>query len=80
MWPWGTDTSEILNQQDWANYEHDLQHVPTAANNELQWVVNSWRGNGAYLTTGPIGFAYRVLGTVGFGGAGLIEKAFGVGK
>jgi hypothetical protein len=69
---WGTDQfghdpSMILNSQDSANYNHDVNCEPSCTPKvNGQWLKNSWQGNPNYLPPGPFGFAYKLLGTVTF--------------
>lgn len=70
---WGLDqhpngVPAPLNSQDWANFQHD-DHMLS-----LQWVRDSWSGSSAYLPTGPIGQAYKILGTVPFAVHGAVVQ------
>jgi hypothetical protein len=55
------DDSMILNQGDYASYTHDRTCTSVCANRG--WVTNEWNGNPAYLPVGPLGSAYRLIGT-----------------
>jgi len=58
-----------FNLQDWANMRHDDHGM------HLGWVSDSWTGNSSYLSTGPFGQAYKLLGTAPFSAAGGLQKA-----
>jgi hypothetical protein len=58
-----------------ASIGHDRSADLVSSSALLGWVHEAWFGSG--LELGPWGQAYRLAGTVAFGGAGLVQKALG---
>ncbi len=59
-----------LNSLDRANFLHDGDF------NEAAWVKSGWFGGSGDLGPGPIGLAYKLLGTIPFGIKGAIDGEF----
>ena len=56
-----------LNRVDWASYQHDINF------DHSQWVRDVWSGDMPGVPAGPIGQAYKLLGTVPFSAAGAFQ-------
>ncbi|BDA79608.1 hypothetical protein LPTSP3_g25380 [Leptospira kobayashii] len=70
---WGTDflgfdKSMRINQADVASLEHDRDM------NEIHWIRRNWSTNPTKQSVGPIGTAFTLLGTAGFGVIGTAQS------
>ena len=57
-----------LNRVDYASKSHDKGEITTWG-----WIGTSYSPNTPGISPGPIGWAYAVVGTIGFGIGGFFD-------
>ena len=64
-----------MNDVDKISAVHDLSKL--RGRDQFRWIGDQWTIMGSPRYAGPAGFTYKLMGTAGFGTAGLIQTALG---